>query len=138
MNNTLKAEQLMTSEALGTLVELDFPTEFHADDAGVLEVPPEDRVKLAAFFEAFGLRLPLNAHAETAGGLWRELRLGYGQAVRLSSKGRAEDVHTLCREKLSLEQRTYGIAVGLQDLPLAQFLARRIFTGEHRANFCCP
>lgn len=115
-----------------TLTQQAFPTEFYEDEEGLLELPSEDWNNLSRYFQFFGLRLPQDAHAQTTHDLWRGLQLTYAPLVRLASRGSRD--HPLMA-KATPEQREYALAVGLQNLPLAQTRARMLFTGKHESLF---
>jgi hypothetical protein len=130
-----RPESRLTTEEVSAITQTDFPEELGADEADRLVLEPHEMEVLGRYFDFHALRLPAYADADTTYELWRELRLTYGQAVRLASKGRAEEVTSLCSE-LSADQRAYAIAVGRQERALAQRLARKLFFGRHRSMFC--
>jgi hypothetical protein len=130
------ARPLSTVE-IECLTLAEFPKDFGAYEDGCLALSTEDWTVLAHYFAFYALRLPRNADAETSYALWRELRLDFGQAVRLATVGLSVDVQHLC-PTLSPEKRAYAVAVGRQDMVLAQRLARNLFTGPQRSLFCVP
>ncbi|HXD42487.1 MAG TPA: hypothetical protein VN649_18120 [Ramlibacter sp.] len=130
-------ERPLTFAEIQGLTLTEFPQDFGAYEDGCLALSPQDWEVLAKYFAFYGLRLPPNADADTTYALWRELRLDCGQAVRLASVGRSEEVQQLC-PRLSPAKRAYAVAVGRQDTALAQRLARGLFTGPHRSLFCVP
>jgi len=130
-----QSEKPLTVDELSAMTQTDFPDELGADEDDHLVLEPHEMELLGRYFDFYALRLPAYADADTTYELWRELRLTYGQAVRLASQGRAEEVAGLCPE-LSANQRAYAIAVGRQERLLAQRLARGLFIGRHRSAFC--
>lgn len=117
---------------VAALTEHDFPADFCEDEHQVLELSHEDWASLSNYFDFYGLRLPIEAHAQTAFDLWRELRLTYGPLVRLASNGR--EAHTM-PDPTTPAQRAYAVAVGTQNRALAQRLARGLFSGRHASLF---
>ena len=126
---------LLTIPEIRELTQLAFPEEFYEDENELLELSESDWALLSNYFEFFGLRLPADAHAQTTHDLWRDLKLHYAPAVRVTAHGGSIDEipEQLCN--LTLAQRAYAHAVGTQDRALAQQLARGVFSGRHISLF---
>lgn len=131
---TAIASTVLTVAEIRDLTEFDFPANFCANEGGTLVLEPADWQQTAQYFSFHGLKLPNDADAQTTYDLWRELRLVYGQAVRLASQGREHDLASVC-DSLTPDQRGYAVAVGIQDRPLAGKLARGLFHGRHLSLF---
>lgn len=102
-----------------------FPREVLEDEERTMHLYEEDEAQMHRYLTLHGLRLPDSIAVQPVYLLCRHLYLRFGSAIRLASTGRECELQELATA-LTVAEHRYCVAVGKQNIPLAQRLARTV------------